>query len=93
MSPTSTEGRVRTDARFRRALALTVVALSALCLVFLGLGYLQGPKLSSAQVDADAVVAQAGQQLRLFANQAVAQVGADQVTVTPAVPFTVTHER
>lgn len=90
MSPTSTEGRVRTDARFRRALALIVAVVFALCLVFLGLGYLQGPKLSSAQVDADAVVAQAGQQLRLFANQALSQVDQEQVTITPAVPFTVT---
>lgn len=85
MSPTSTEG----GRRFRRALAFTVATLVLLCLAFLGLGYLQGPKLSSAQVDTGAVITQSNEQLRLFANQAVAHVGAKQVTITPAVPFTV----
>ncbi len=75
---------------FRRALAITVVGLSVLCALFLGLGYFQGPKLSSAQVDATAVISQSGQQLRLFANQALTQVEADQVTITPATPITVT---
>lgn len=90
MSRTSTDGgRVRSDARFRRALTVTVVALLVLCGGFLALGYAQGPKLSSAQVDTAAVVLQGGQQLRLFANQAVAQVDADQVTIVPATEFTV----
>jgi hypothetical protein len=60
--------------------------------VFLGLGYLQGPKLSSAQVDTKGVVEQGRQQLRLFANQAVAQVKPSQVTITPATGFTVSTE-
>jgi hypothetical protein len=54
------------------------------------LGYLQGPKLSSAQVDRDRVVADSGQQLRLFANQPLAAVAADDVTITPSAPFSVT---
>lgn len=90
MSHTSSERRGRPDAQFRRALAITVVVLLALCVLFLGLGYVQGPRLASAQVDTDGVVAQSGQQLRMFANQPVAQVSDDQVTVTPAVPFRVT---
>ena len=82
--------RTSSDERgFRRALALTVGILVALCAVFLTLGYLQGPKLSSAQVDPRGVVEQSGQQVRLFANQAVAQVAPSQVTVAPAVDFTV----
>lgn len=76
MSPTSS--------RFGRAFALTVAALVVLCGAFLALGYLQGPKLSSAQVDMAGV--------RLFANQAVAQVAPGQVTVTPATDFTVTTQ-
>ncbi|CAN5246216.1 hypothetical protein BH11ACT5_BH11ACT5_23210 [soil metagenome] len=87
MSPTSTEGPA-----FRRALALTVGALVVLCGVFLALGYLQGPKLSSAQVDTTGVVEQGGQQVRLFANQAVAQVAPSQVSVTPATGFTVSTQ-
>ena len=85
MSRTSTDG-----GRFRRALALTVVALVVLCGVFLTLGYLQGPKLSSAQVDTRGVVEQSGQQVRLFANQAVAHIDPEQVTITPATGFSVT---
>jgi len=88
VSHTSTE-RTRTDARFRRAFGLTIVALLVLCGLFLGLGYLQGPKLSSAQVDTTGVINQTGQQLRLFANQAIADVTADQVTLSPETPFTV----
>jgi len=86
--------RISTDNErpFRRALALTVAALVALCAVFLTLGYLQGPKLSTAQVDTRGVVEQGGQQLRLFANQAVAQVRPDQVSISPATDFTVSTQ-
>ena len=87
MSPTSTD-----EGRFRRALALTVAALVVLCGVFLTLGYLQGPKLSSAQVDTRGVVEQSGQQVRLFANQAVAQVTPSQVSIAPATDFTVSTQ-
>ena len=86
MSPTSTE------APFRRALALTVAALLVLCGLFLALGYFQGPKLSSAVVDTRAVVEQGGQQVRLFANQAVGQIRPSQVTITPETGFTVTTQ-
>ena len=74
---------------FRRTLALTVAALLVLVAVFAVLGYNQGPKLSSAQVDTGQVVQQRGQQLRLFVNQAVATVSADQVTVTPVAEVSV----
>ncbi len=87
MSRTSSD-----DGRFRRALAFTVAALVLLCSVFLALGYLQGPKLSSAQVDPRGVVEQSGQQVRLFANQQVAQVSPDQVTITPSTGFTVSTQ-
>jgi hypothetical protein len=75
---------------FRRTFALVIAALVVLVGVFAGLGLTQGPKLSSAQVDTDGVVAQSGQQLRLFTNQAVAAIDADQLTIVPAVPATVT---
>ncbi|MEO7124167.1 MAG: hypothetical protein ABI400_13825 [Lacisediminihabitans sp.] len=96
MSHTSTEtrarggaGEKRRRASFRRSFSITVAALLILCAAFLGLGYYQGAKLSSAQVDTKQVVAQSGQQLRLFTNQAIAKVRADQVTITPATDFTV----
>ena len=92
MSHTSTDN---TDAAaeatrpFRRALAVTVIALMLFVAGFAGLNYLQGPKLSSGSVDAGRVVAQGGQQLRLFANQSIRTVAKKHVSVNPAVPFTV----
>jgi hypothetical protein len=74
---------------FRRTFGGVVVALLVLVIVFAAIGANQGPKLSSAQVDTDGVVAQSGQQLRLFANQAVATVSDDQVTISPATALTV----
>ena len=74
---------------FRRAFAITVGALAALCLLFLGLAYLQGPKLESAQLDTERAIAEPGQLLRIFANQSITEVSAEQVSIEPAVPFTV----
>jgi hypothetical protein len=102
VSPTSTdEGWPADSARiadargarvFRRAFAATVTVLVVLCSVFLALGYLQGAKLSSGQVDPAMVVAQSGQQLRLFANQSVANVRTGQVSVTPATKVTASSQ-
>ncbi len=74
---------------FRRTLVLVVAALIIVVAVFAVLGYAQGPKLSDAKVDLDGVVTQNGQQLRLFANQAVTAVEAAQLRITPAVEASV----
>ncbi|TQL47782.1 hypothetical protein FB562_0852 [Homoserinimonas aerilata] len=66
-----------------------MAVLVVFCLAFLGLTWFQGPKLSSAQLDTQAVVASSGQQLRMFANQSLAQVDASQVSVEPAAAFSV----
>ena len=71
---------------------VTIASLGVLCALFLLLGYIQGPKLASAQVDSAAVIVQGDQQLRLFANQRVAQVSTGQVSITPATPFSVSTE-
>ena len=83
--------RTSTD-QFRRSFAWLVAVLLVLCAVFVALGYLQGPKLTDAQVDTQTVTARSGQQLRLFANQPVAAVAADQVTVTPDARVSVTTD-
>jgi hypothetical protein len=88
VSHTSTD-EAASDRPFRRTLAITVGALIVLVAVFAGLDYFQGPKLSSGRVDAERVVAQAGQRLRLFANQNITAVTKNHVTVSPATPFTV----
>jgi len=77
---------------FRVAFAWTVGVLLALCGVFLTLGFLQGPKLSSAQLDMDAVVASSDQTLRLFLNQTASIVESGAVTVEPAAAVSITNE-
>ena len=74
---------------FRRALVATVIILSLLCGTFVVLNFLHGPKLVSAQVDLARVVAAPAQQLRLFANQPLADVTPAQVTIIPATGFSV----
>lgn len=76
--------------RFERTFWMLVATLTLIAAVFLLLGSLQGPKLSSAIVDPARVTEQAGQQLRLFANQPLGEVTPDQVTVTPAADVSVT---
>ncbi|HEY0258664.1 MAG TPA: hypothetical protein VGC18_02325 [Lacisediminihabitans sp.] len=66
-----------------------ISVLVVLCAGFAALDYVQGPKLSTATVDTSQAVAQADQQLRLFANQNVSAVRKSQVTITPATPFSV----
>jgi len=80
----------RDQRRFARSFAALVGVLVGLGLIFLALGVLQGPKLSSAQLDPARVTEQSGQQLRLFANQPVDPVDASAVTVEPAVATSVT---
>ncbi|HEU4849275.1 MAG TPA: hypothetical protein VFS93_02580 [Terrimesophilobacter sp.] len=90
MSPTSTDGgRLQDVRRFRRTLTILVTSLLVLCGTFFTLDWFQGPRLSDAQVDTAAVAALPGQQLRLFANEPLADIRADQVTVAPEVPFDV----
>ncbi len=87
--PQSARPRFSSGNSFQRTFALVVTGLVVLVAVFAGLNYLQGPKLSSGQVDGSRVVDQPGQQLRLFANQTIRAVGEKQVTISPAAPFTV----
>jgi len=89
MNRISSDHRSADNRAFRRAFAITVGALAALCLLFLALAYLQGPKLESAQLDTERSVVEPGQLLRIFANQSITEVSAKQVSIEPAVPFTV----
>lgn len=80
MSPTSSESS------FRRVVEVTLVTLTVVCGVLFGLGALQGPKLQGGRLD---VAHSLSPQVRLEANQPVAEVEPSQVQVTPAVPFAV----
>ncbi|MGV8877036.1 MAG: Ig-like domain-containing protein [Rhodoglobus sp.] len=66
--------------------------LVALCALFLALGYLRGPQLSSAQLDTAAVVTAADTTLRLFLNQPVAEVDSAAVTVQPSASVSVSSD-
>lgn len=70
--------------RFGRAFAWLVGGLVMLAAIFTVLGALQGPKLEQAQVDAERVTQQSGQQLRLFMNQPVDAIDASALTVEPS---------
>lgn len=66
-------------------IGVLVIAVAALGAVSL----FQGPRLSQVQVDAAEAIQESGSRVILTANQSLEAVDASQVTVTPAVPFTV----
>ncbi|MBU1251522.1 hypothetical protein [Chryseoglobus sp. 28M-23] len=76
--------------RFQRTFWIVSGVLGAVAAVFLLLGALQGPKLTTAQVDPQRATEQSGQQLRMFANQPLRDVDASQVAVSPQTDVTVT---
>ena len=81
-TPTSTR-------RFRLALFAT---LAVLALVVAGLGVVslvQGPRLSGVEVNEAQAIDTSGSRVILTANQSLAAIDPAQVTVEPAVPFTV----
>ena len=82
-------GRPRPSRRFGlllggvvAVLALVVAGLSALSLT-------QGPRVSAAKIDPAVAIGSSGARLVLTANEPLAAVDPSQVTVEPAVPFTV----
>ncbi len=92
----STEGPTRAGrARKRRGRVFVVtfaIVISALAVVGLAgaaAGVAQGPRVTSVQVDPAAAVAASGSRLIVTTSQALADMDASQVTVTPATPFTV----
>ena len=89
-APASATPRPASPTR-RFGLALAAV-LGILVLVGAGFGVVsltQGPRISSVQVDPSHAIDSSGSRVILTANQALAAVDPAQVTVEPAVPFTV----
>ncbi|MEY2849151.1 MAG: hypothetical protein RI885_1818 [Actinomycetota bacterium] len=74
---------------FRRTVGIALVTLVVVCGALLGLNFFQGPELETATVDSAAVTTRPDQELRLFADQRVAEVDEAQVSVTPAADVTV----
>ncbi|WP_298041550.1 Ig-like domain-containing protein, partial [uncultured Microbacterium sp.] len=76
----------------RRFLASLLAVVGVLAVVVTGLGAVslfQGPRISEVQVDTAEAMQVSGSRVILTLNQAVEPIAAEQVTVEPAVPFTV----
>ncbi|KQM60239.1 hypothetical protein ASE64_00555 [Agreia sp. Leaf210] len=74
---------------FGRTLAAMITVLVVLCtgLAVLTLG--QGPRLVRSDIDTDSVVQLAQQRLLMHSNEPLAEIAAEQVSVTPSIPLTV----
>ena len=87
---TGAEAEARKAARaYARFSAVLLGSLAAVAVLLGVLNFSQGPRLSAIQVDPVAVSTEPSQTVTLIANQPLAAVTTQQVTVTPAVPFTV----
>lgn len=85
--------RTSTDpSRFRRGLIGTIVALALACAGLGTASVLQGPRLKGAVMDAAAAVA-GPSLLRLVIDEAIAPLDAEQVSISPDMPFTVDADR
>jgi hypothetical protein len=84
MSTEQDAGRAAADRQFRRTLGGLILGLLVLCLGLVAVNVLNGPRLTGTSIDTSAVVTKANQRLVLETNQQLAEVTADQVTVTPA---------
>ncbi|MDN3445624.1 Ig-like domain-containing protein [Microbacterium sp. APC 3901] len=80
-----------TTSRDNRFLLALGAVLGILVLVGAGLGVVsltQGPRITEVQVDPTEAIETSGSRVILTANQSLAAIDESQVTVEPAVPFT-----
>lgn len=78
--------------RRRRFPLILGAVLGVLVLVVAGFGVislLQGPRIDSVKIDAQAAIESSGTRMIITASQPLAKVAASQVTVSPKAPFTV----
>ena len=85
----NTESKRPRDRRF----LYTILAVVAVLVVVVGalgvVSLLQGPRVSQVKVDESEAIQVSGSRVILTANQSLEEIDASQVTVEPAVPFTV----
>ncbi|MEK7153349.1 MAG: hypothetical protein AAB834_05345 [Patescibacteria group bacterium] len=72
---------------FYRKLYALLIGLSVLCLLLVGLTWLQGPRIRLASIDTEKAATQAGQRLILHTNQPLGTITKDQVTISPDTPI------
>ncbi|CAD6011204.1 Ig-like domain-containing protein [Agreia sp. COWG] len=88
--PTETRTQRRELSLFRRTSIVVVVVLAVTSGILGAANTLQGPRLSSAEINGQGAISRTGQRLILHTNQPVAHVAEDQISITPSVPFTTT---
>lgn len=84
LTPSAGRSEARRRIRFRR---LTIILVGVLVVVAAGLaaaGATRGPRLSSAEVNPQAVSSRAGQRLVLTADQPLSEVRPSQVDISPS---------
>lgn len=89
-APATTEAPA-TPPRDRRFILALAAVLGILVLVGAGLGVVsltQGPRITETQVDPAQAIEASGSRMILTANQSLTAIDESQVTVEPAVPFT-----
>lgn len=79
----------RERGRFTRTFAITIAALVVLGGAGAAVAVAQGPRVSGVVVDGTAAAEASGQRIVFTANQALAEIDPDQVSLAPAAPFTV----
>jgi len=81
--------RRRRKRAFAGAFAVVIGALAVIGLAGAAASTVQGPRVTQVDIDPAAAAEASGARLIVTTNQSLATVDAAQVTVTPAVPFTV----
>lgn len=77
------------DRRFLYTLLAVVGVLAVVVAVLGAISLFQGPRVSDVQVDAAEAIDVSGSRVILTANQSLQEIDASQVTIEPAVPFTI----
>jgi hypothetical protein len=86
--PTESRSDRRELRRYRRSTVIVVAALLVLSGLLGMANSMQGPRLTSAEINGQGAISRAGQRLVLHANQPVASVDPAEITITPELPFT-----
>ncbi|MCR2808353.1 MULTISPECIES: hypothetical protein [unclassified Microbacterium] len=81
--------RTRRTRAFAVSFAIVAAVLGTVGLVGAAAGVAQGPRVTEVHVDPATAAAASGSRLIVTTSQSLEPVRADQVTVTPAVPFSV----
>ncbi len=74
--------------RWNSRVALTIGVLALVTIVLAAVNLMTGPRLLDVRVDAQSATQASGSRVILTANQTVDEITPENVTITPATPFT-----